>query len=151
MASVTPVVYHMSYIAVIVAAIASLVWGWIWHTWICGKRWASECGMHASMDKRQVRMATILSFIGALLTACVLHRLLFVAQVANLMPDKTAYKYGFCMALLVWVGFYIPMVLHATVWMKKKWSFFFIKIVNQFFNLLIITMLLAHWAVLNKV
>lgn len=151
MVPVMPVVYHMSYIAVIVAAIASLAWGWIWHTWICGKKWASECGMHGSMDKKQMRMAMVLSFVAALLTACVLHRWLFVAQMANLMPDKSAYKYGLCTVFMVWIGFYVPMTLHATIWMKKRWTFFFAKIINQFINLLIMTMLLAHWATLNRV
>ena len=129
------VVHHVSYVAVIVAAIASVLWGWIWHTWICGKKWASECGMHHSMDKRQHRIATFVSFVGALLTAFIIHRLLTVAQVANLMPDKTAYKYGFCIAFSVWIGFYVPMAMNATIWMKKTWRFFVAKVLNQFVNL----------------
>lgn len=144
------VTIHISYLAVVVAAIASVLWGWVWHTWICSKKWASECGMHHSMDKRQTRIATLVSFIGAFLTAFILHRLLVISQAANIMPDKTAYKYGLCLAFSVWIGFYVPMALHATVWLKKSWHFFLGKVIHNFINLLIIAMILAHWTTLNR-
>jgi len=145
------VVHHISHIAIIVAAIFSVLWGWAWHTWCCGKKWAHECGMHSNMDKKHFRFATLMSFIGALLTAYVLARFLTVAQAANLMPDRSAYKYGLCLAFSAWIGFYVPMTLHATVWLKKSWQFFLAKIFNQFIHLVIIAMLLAYWTTLNRV
>lgn len=144
-------IYHVSYVAVIVAAIASIVWSWMWHNWACGKKWADECGMHFKLDKQEHRMAIAFSFIGALLTAYVIHRLLNLSQAANLMPDKTAYKYGFCIAFSAWIGFYVPMMLNATVWMKKSWKFFFAKSFVQLINLVIIALILAYWTTLNKV
>jgi Protein of unknown function (DUF1761) len=144
-------VLHISPIAVIAAAIVSLFWGWCWHNFICGKKYASMCGMHPNMNKREMRIATLVSFIAALLTAYALYRLILVAQVANLMPGRSIYQHGFCVAFLVWIGFYIPMFLHATVWMEKSWKFFVVKSVNQFINLLIMTMIIAYWAKMNTV
>ena len=137
---------HMSWVAIIVAAVASVVWGWIWHTWVCGKKWASECGMHRSMNKNETVFATLVSFVGAILTAYVICRLLHLSQTAHIMPSGTSYKHAFCVALTVWIGFYIPMTLNATVWMKKQWQFFIAKVLNQFVHLLIIAMILAHWS-----
>lgn len=142
--------HHVSYVAVVVAAIAAVLWGWLWHTCLCSKKWASECGMHHNMDKKQTRIATLVSFVAALLTAFVLHRLLSISQAANIMPDKTAYKYGLCVAFCVWIGFYVPMMLNATVWMKKTWRFFFVKIINTFITLFIMTMILAYWTQMNR-
>ncbi len=140
---------HVSLVAVIVAAVASIFWGWVWHTWVCGKKWASECGMHHSMDKKETRVATLISLIAAFFTAYVIGRLLMLAQTAHIMPDKSAYKYGFCVAFTVWIGFYVPMTLHATAWMKKQWQFFMAKVINQFINLLVIAMILAYWSTIK--
>jgi len=136
---------HVSWIAIVVAAIASVFWGWLWHTWVCGKKWASDCGMHHSMDKKETRIATLLSFIAALLTAYIISRLLALAHAAHVMPDGASYKYGICVAFSVWIGFYVPMTLHATAWLKKQWHFFIPKIINQLINLLVIALILAYW------
>lgn len=141
----------VSYVAIIVAALASLLWGWIWHTMCCGKKWASMCGMHANLDKRGMRIATIVSFVGALLTAYVMYRVIAMSYKQMLMPDKSAYRYGLCAAFYIWLGFYVPMAMHATVWMKKTWHFFVAKSANNLINLMIIGLILAYWATLNKV
>lgn len=142
---------HISWVAVIVAAIVSVFWGWAWHACFCNKKWYTACGWHANLNKKDTRIATFLSFIAALLTAYVIHRFLTIAQTSTIIPTRTAYKYGLCVAFMAWIGFYVPMMLNATVWMKKEWNFFFSKIVFHFINLLIIAMILAYWTTISKV
>ncbi|OLD40511.1 MAG: hypothetical protein AUI83_22120 [Armatimonadetes bacterium 13_1_40CM_3_65_7] len=66
----------MNWVAIVIAAIAQFIIGWVWYGPLFGKTWMSMMGMsQQSMSREGMGKTMTLTFIGSLVTAAVLSML----------------------------------------------------------------------------
>lgn len=136
---------HLNCVAILVAAVASFLFGWLWYGPLFGKAWARE--MKMSMDQKPgsgvMIRGMILMIIGALLTSYVLAS--NASAWHGVMPDAMPAMFGFMGGFFTWLGFYVPQLFHGVSWEGKSWKLFWINAFHAFFALQIISMILAFW------
>jgi hypothetical protein len=96
----------VSYLAILVAAVAAWVFGAVWYMalskpWIAAQGWRSKDDM-PKMKGMAAAAPFILSFIGELIMAWVLAGLL-----AHLGPDQVTVRNGIISGAFVWLGFVV--------------------------------------------
>ena len=134
--------YEMNYIAVIVAAIASMALGALWYSPVLfGKQWMAMIGLsEQDMEegKKKMGKSYAIMFIGSLVASGVL------AMLADRLGKSTfndALMFGF----FVWLGFYATSTLGSVLWEGRPWKLWCI---NNGFNLvmlLVVSAIVVLW------
>lgn len=113
---------QVNYLAVFLAAVASMVIGFIWYSpMVAGKQWMKLSGHTAdSLKKAQKEIGKLygLSFVVALITAYVLSHVMTMAQ-TTLGYDR--FTTGLTSAFWMWLGFVMPVQLTDQIFGAKKW------------------------------
>ena len=132
----------VSLLPVLVAAIASMVVGFVWYGPLFGKTWISLMGfskkqMEEGKKKGMGKTYAILA-IGSLLTAYIL---------AHFVKYVNAATIGDAVQLVfwIWLGFIVTIALGSVLWEGKSWKLFFINIAYQFVSLSIQAIILTLW------
>jgi hypothetical protein len=132
----------LNYLAVLVAAIVNMALGALWYSpALFGKRWMDLMGFkQEDMQKRMAgaQRAYILTFIGSLLMAYALGRVIWYADAFTLMA-------GSMIGLLAWIGFVAT--THATNYLFEGKSFplFTLNMGYHLVALVIMGALLGAW------
>jgi hypothetical protein len=122
-------------LAVLVAAIASMVVGSVWYGPIFGKKFSEIMGFNNLTPEQQAAMkkgmglSYGLQFVASLLMYYVL------AYFMNAM-DQATVNGGLMTAFWAWLGFLVPFKLGETIW-GGKWPLFWIGIGYWLVNLLV--------------
>lgn len=139
---------HVSWLAVVVAVVASFFFGWLWHGPLFGRKWAALMKLPPDVkpDRKVMVRGMALMVIGTFLTA---YTLVFISDVWRPSvwgggPDSPGYVYGFLAGLWVWIGFYLPMLLGAVAWERRSWPLFGLNAAYHFLNLQLIAMIVAY-------
>ena len=136
---------HLNCVAIVVAAVVSFVFGWLWYGPLFGKAWAKE--MKMSMDQKPpagvMIRGMIFMILGALLTSYVLAS--NASAWHGVMPDAMPAMFGFMGGFFTWLGFYLPQQLSGVAWEGKSGKLFWINAFHSFLALQIISMILAFW------
>jgi uncharacterized protein DUF1761 len=139
---------HVSWVAVLVAVVASFVFGWLWYGPLFGKKWAALMKFPSDMkpDPKVMMRGMVLMVIGTFLTA---YTMVFFSDIWRPTvwgggPDSPGYFYGFLTGLWVWIGFYVPMLLSGVAWEGKGWPLFGLNVAYAFLNLQLIAMIIAY-------
>jgi hypothetical protein len=134
----------VNYLAVLIAAIASMVVGFIWyHPAVLGKPWMrlsgyTEAGLKA--DQKSMGKYYGLSFVLALITAYVLsHVMTLSMNFFHYDPIPT----GFISAFWMWFGFMMPVQATGEIFGGKKWKLFGINTGFQLVALLVMGVILG--------
>mgnify|MGYP003394409019 FL=1 len=127
----------VNYLAVLIAAIVSMVLGFLWYSpMVVGKQWMKLKGYTAeSLKKEQKEMSKFyaLSFVLALVTAYVLtHVMAMAMNFFNYTPLST----GLTSAFWMWLGFVMPVQASAQIFGEKKWGLLVIDSGYQLLSLL---------------
>lgn len=119
----------VNYLAVLVAAIASMALGFLWYGPLFGKPWAAMMGYkidspEAKKDMQKKAMpGYIASFIGALIMAYMLsHMITFSSSYLQTEPLIAGLSTGF----FSWLGFIAPVTVGTVFWDMKPWKLWFI-------------------------
>jgi hypothetical protein len=136
---------HINAAAVIVAAIVTFFFGWLWYAPLFGKQWAAE--MKITMGDKppagEMVRGMLLMAAGCLLTAWVFA---WDGQVWRaMMPHSSNLQFGFTGGFFIWLGFFLPQDLSRLGWENKSLKLFSINTVYHFLSLQIVAMILAHW------
>jgi len=140
---------HINLIAVLVAVVASFLFGWLWHGPLFGKTWARLMKMR--MDRKPDAISMFrsmgLTLLGTFLTAYVLAHATEVwrPSVWGVGTDGPFYVYGFFAGFFVWLGYFVPVQLGAVAWEGRSWSLFALNAAYHLVNLQIIAMIVAGW------
>jgi len=113
----------VNYMAVFLAAVASMVLGFLWYSkMLLGGPWMKLKGYSESeLKAEQKKMGPLygISFVMALLTAWVLSMVMtFAMQYMGTEKLMTGLTTGFWM----WVGFMLPVQATNTIFGDKKWQ-----------------------------
>jgi len=89
----------VNWVAIVIAAIAQFIIGWVWYGPLFGKTWMSMMGMsQQSMSREGMGKTMTLTFIGSLVTAAVL------SMLVGWMGAKTLGA-GIAAGFWAWLGF----------------------------------------------
>ena|SRR5688572_1870172 len=129
----------VNYFAVLIAAIASMVLGFVWYGPLFGSMWIkmskfSKKDMEKAKSKgMQAQYA--LTLVGSLLMSFVLyHSLVFASSYMKVSGVSVGLSTGFWN----WLGFIVPVTLTSVLWEGKSWSLW---ILNNAYNLLSLLMM----------
>jgi len=115
----------INYLAVLIAAIASMGLGFLWYSqYLFGKQWAALKGFtDESLKAAQKSMGPLyaLSFVLALLTS---YLLVHVMNLSQSFYGNTPLQAGIASAFFMWLGFVMPTQVTAQIFGEKKWKLF---------------------------
>jgi len=135
--------FGVDFISVIVAAVASMVVGSLWYSPLMfGNIWAKLMGF----DKKEINSAKkkgmaklyIVNFVASILMAYVLGYLIYFSDI-NLVSD------GVMFGLLIWVGFFVPLLIGSSLWENKPVKLFFINVFYWLVTLVAMSSILTVW------
>ena len=135
----------INYVAVLVAAIASMAVGFLWYSqMVLGKPWMKQMGYtEADLKKEQKKMGMYygLSFILSLITAYVLSHVMNLSMnFFNYEPVQT----GLTSAFWMWFGFIMPVQATGEIFGGKKWGLFAINTGYQLAALFVMGVVLGY-------
>lgn len=116
------VVVPINYVAVLVAALASIVLGFAWYGPLFGKQWMAMMGFtKESIDaakKKGMAKTYVLMAVGSLVMAYVLaHALVFASAYTKTVGVSAGLMVGFWN----WLGFVMPVKMGDQLWGGKPW------------------------------
>jgi hypothetical protein len=133
----------INYWAVLVAAIVSIVLGFIWYGPLLGKQWARHAGVSLDAMKKPKPSTFVLMIIGSLLTAWILaHALIFANAYLHMKSDASS---GIIVGFMNWLGFIGPVTLGPILWEKKSWKLWVINNAYHLISLCLMGIILAVW------
>lgn len=136
----------INYLAVILAAVVSMVLGFVWYGYLFKKQWIGLSGMTAekmgnASSEGMAKHYTI-AFIGSLVMAYVLaHSLVFASSYFNAGGISAGLMVGFWS----WLGFIAPVTLGTVLWDGKPWKLWILNNAYQLLLLLIMGVILVLW------
>ena len=132
----------INYVAVLVAAIASIVLGFLWYGPFFGKKWMRLSGIDPNGPKPKMGKTQVIMLISALLMAFVLdHALIF----GNAYLGTSGFSGAVMGAFWNWLGFIAPVTVGAVLWEKKSWSLWMINAGYYLVSLIIMSWILVSW------
>jgi len=93
----------MSYFAIVLAAVVSFMFGWLWYGVLCSTQWLAAVGKTEEDVKAEGGprpMPFVIAFVAQLLMAWVL-----AGIIGHLGPGEVTLKNAIISAALVWAGF----------------------------------------------
>ncbi len=103
----------VNYMAVLVAALAGFVFGFLWHGPIFGKLWIGLMGFTAKQmeegAKKGMCMTMVYGFLAQVVTAFVLSQLLAALGITNILSAIT-------LSVWIWLGFVVTVLLNGVLW-----------------------------------
>lgn len=134
---------EVNYIAVLVAAIASMAVGYLWYGPIFGKMWMSLSGI----SKEQIDEAKAkggmgknyaIAYVFASLMAYVLAHFVNVWQVVDVVS-------AFQLTFWVWLGFIVTVMANSVLWERKPVKLYFLNIAHYLVAIFVMALILTLW------
>ncbi len=130
----------LNYLSVVVALVASFVFGWLWYGVIFSKTWMRLNGMNMKGKKPKkgvMAKAMILNILGTFIMVCVFGLLILATGMITVSGVLT-------LALWIWLGFFVSTTLLGSVlWDMKPWALFCFNAVYWLINLVIVGLILV--------
>ncbi len=140
---------EINYIAVLVAAVSSMVLGGLWYGPLFGKLWMRGMGWNPD-DKEQVEKmkksagpAYAQQFVGSLVMAFVLAHVMWAFSIAS--PETRGVAAGLQGGFWMWLGFILPIKYGEKLWGGKKLKYLSIDLGYYLVLLLAMGVILAVW------
>ncbi|RJQ34056.1 DUF1761 domain-containing protein [Candidatus Parcubacteria bacterium] len=133
-------------LAVIGAAAAAIVLGFLWYGPVFGKKWMQEAGLteeklNAAKAKGMGKTYTIMVVSTLIMSYVLAHSLLFANTYLNTSGVSAGLQAGFWN----WLGYVVPVSLGAVLWDGKSWTYWFITAGYYLASLLAMGVILALW------
>lgn len=136
----------VNYLAVFVAAVASMVVGFLWYSpMLFAKPWMKLMGISAAdMKKKQKGMGGTyaMTFVGALVMAYVLSHVMTMGENFFHYDRVTG---GLSSAFWMWLGFVAPVQMEMVLFGGKKWQLYAINTGHRLVSLLAMGLVLGMW------
>ncbi len=136
----------VNYWAVVSAAVASMVLGFVWYGPLFGKLWMKLSGMNpeqmSSAKAKGMGKNYAITFVGTLLMSFVFsHALVFASAYMNVSGVQAGLSTGFWN----WLGFVVPVSLGSVLWENKSWKYWGLGAAYHLAMLLLMGVILAMW------
>ncbi len=114
---------NINYVGVLLAAIASMIVGWIWFGPLFGKSWkqlSGSSGRQADKMKKGEGKGMAIEFVLSLLMGYVLAYIVKASMAANAFE-------GLQVGAWIWLGFLLPLTVGGALWESKPVKLVMIK------------------------
>ncbi len=133
----------INYVAVLVAAAASFVVGFLWHGPLFGTYWLKLSGIsekEAREGAKDMNMAPriIAAFLQQLVMAFVVAHFVYLVSATDIVAAAV-------LAFWIWLGFIVTVLLNGVLWEKRTMNLYVFNIVYHFVALFVMTAILAMW------
>lgn len=138
----------INYWAVLGAAAAAVVLGFMWFGPLFGKQWMRVLGIEMPTEmtkamKREMMRSYVITAIGAVVMATVLaHALFYVSEFMGVTGVAT----GITTALWCWLGFTAPPLIGSVLWESRPWKYWFIVAGYWLVALMVMGAVLSVWS-----
>lgn len=135
----------MNYLAVLVAALASFMIGFLWHGPVFGKTWISLMKITpAQMEKgkKDMEKKMPLYMLLALVQQLVMS---FVIAVLCAMTGVIDTASAVMLAVLLWLGIIATTFLNGVLWENKTVPLYVFNLAYHLVNILVITLIVGLW------
>lgn len=127
----------VNYLAVLLAAVGSMVVGYLWFGPLFGKTWMKMTGMKEMGDQSKMAQNYVLAYVSAALSAYVLAMFLSLTHVTELTG-------ALFLAFWVWLGFQATIMLSGVLWYKQSWNLYFLLVSQQLVSVLVAAAILVY-------
>lgn len=136
----------INYLAVIVAAVAAFIIGFLFHGPLLGKVWMRLANIHPTGKEKMSDMygQMIWNFIVNLVTAYALAVVYLFAATSSLMGGPSLWT-GLVCAFVVWLGFLSTSSLIEVIWMGKSLKLWLFEFGSSFVVMLVMGAIIALW------
>lgn len=136
----------INYLAVLVAAVASMAIGFAWYGPLFGKQWMALSGISpekiSATKGKGMGPIYALASLGSLVMSYVLaHALVFASSYLNVSGVSAGLMTGFWN----WLGFVVPVTLSSVLWEGKSWKLWRLNCSYYLVSLLAMGVILAVW------
>ncbi len=137
----------INYLAVVVAAAASMVIGFLWYGPLFGKPWMALMGItpekiEAAKAKGGMGKSYALMALASLVMSFVLaHALIFAATYLKVSGLSAAFQAAFWN----WLGFIAPVTLGSVLWEGRPWKLWILNNAYYLVSLFVMATILAFW------
>lgn len=132
---------QINFVPVVVAAIASMVVGFLWYGPLFGKVWMSLSKVDEAklkeMQQKGMGPAYAISLLMALVMAYVL------ACFAK--GWATGVTGAFHLAFWPWLGFVVTTNVTGVLWEEKPWGLYFLSVAHSFVSIFVMALILVFW------
>ena len=141
-----PPAVPINYAAVIVAAIAQMVIGFLWYGPLFGKQWMAMMGYGpeklAEAKNKGMGKYYAFAFVGSLVMSFGLaHSLVF----ASAYLQVTGFSAGLQGGFWNWLSFIAPVTLGSVLWEGRSWQLWVLNNAYWLVSLLVMSVILAVW------
>jgi hypothetical protein len=135
----------INFIAVIVAAIANFVIGFLFHGPLLGKTWMRLANIHPTGNEKLGDMIPqmVKNFLMNIVCAYVLSLLYVFASTASNMSDSILT--GVLVSFLVWFGFIFTGSSMDVIWMGKSYKLWVFELFASLVSFLAMGLIIAAW------
>jgi hypothetical protein len=134
-----------NFLAILVAAVAAFVLGFVWHGPLFGKQWMKMMNIPQSeIDAMKARgmgcmvPQMIASFFQQCVTALVIAHLTAALSITDALE-------AVMFAVLIWLGFIATIHLNTVLWEKRKLDLYFFNITYHLVSLIVMTLIVVAW------
>jgi hypothetical protein len=135
----------VNYLAVLVAAIASMVVGFLWYGMFFRKPWMrmmGNTGESMGQGNMTPNKAYSIQFVASLIMAYTLSH--FISFASAYMETGGA-QVGMTTGFWTWLGFIVPVTLGVVLWENKPWKLWLINASHYLVALVVMGVILSIW------
>lgn len=137
-----PLQVTINYLAVLVAAVASMVLGFLWYGPLFGKAWMKL----RNLDEKKLKAAKqkgmgktyLLAFLTTLIMSYVLAHFVDYVEARTIMD-------GIVLAFWLWLGFFATMQFSSVLWEGKPVKLYLISTLHYLVALAVMASILVVW------
>ena len=136
----------MNFIAIIVAAVAAFIIGFLWHGPLFGKLWMQLANIHPTGKEKLVDMwkQMVSNMVSNLVIAFVLSGTFMLVFTSTYMGEASVFRGAICAAWL-WFGFVVTATSMDVIWMGKSWKLWLFEIACSFVSLVAMGAIIGAW------
>lgn len=132
----------INYLYMLIATIASFIFGWLWYGKIFGKLWLKLSRKNPKGKKpkpSEMLRSMFLNFVGTFIMVYIFATLIFLTGLGNISGV-------IMLSILIWLGFFVSTTLLGNVlWDMKPWKLFFLNSTYWLLNLIIVGTILVSF------
>lgn len=132
-------------LAVLVAAIAAFIIGFLWHGPVFGKQWIAL--MEIPQAKIDAMRAQGMSPMMPRMVAAFIQQIIIALVTAHLAAalGLTTALQAILFAIVLWFGFIATTLLNGVLWEERKVSLYLFNNAHQLVNLIVIALIVVLW------
>ena len=133
----------INYLAVLAAAVVSIILGFLWYGPLFGKQWMQLMGITNKQmkegSKKGMSKTYAIMVVSTLLTSYILAHFVDYMQASSMMD-------GIVLGFWIWLGFIATVQIGSVLWEQKPVKLYFINTLHTLVNLAVMGAILAVWA-----